>query len=430
MCAPPRRFAPPLLEKEGKERRRSHGRTRQHAFCNRHGRRHDRGLARLGRRDLAVGTRGLARIFRRGPADRRRQPDSRSLPRCGDHLRVPARAARQHRRASDQSDDLGCPQHRPDRARHGGLDAGRENRKGRGLRRLAHRRDLAARGARNAHRPLGSVDRAADEQRPAARPARARVEKPDARGFRRVLAHRAVRLRNLLLLVHRMRRFAAILLASLAALWPALPAAQHGAKPEINSPFLVNPDVARWKKGFENEDREVYRKRNEILAATGVKPGMAVADVGAGTGLFTMLFAQAVSPSGRVYAVDISRAFIEHIGERAKAEGLDNVTTILTKGTETELPEASVDLVYTCDTYHHFEHPGETLQSIRRALRPGGRMVVIDFQKIPGETHQQRIDHTRADKQTAIREIEAAGFRFVEEKKLMRENYFVVFQRP
>jgi len=217
-----------------------------------------------------------------------------------------------------------------------------------------------------------------------------------------------------------MRRFAAILLAALAALWPALAAAQHGAKPEINSPFLVNPDVARWKKGFENEDREVYRKRNEILAATGVKAGMAVADVGAGTGLFTMLFARAVSPGGRVYAVDISRAFIEYI----------NVTAILTKGTDTELPETSVDLVYTCDTYHHFEHPGETLLSIKRALKPGGRMVVIDFEKIPGETHQQRIDHTRADKQTAIREIEAAGFRFVEEKKLMRENYFVVFQRP
>src|SRR6266513_2532465 len=429
MCSPPRRFAPPLLEKEGKERR-SHGRTRQHAFCDRHGRRDDRGLARLDRRDLAVGARGLARIFRRGPADRRRQPDSRGLPRRGDHLRVPARAARQHRGAPDQPDDLGRPQHRPDRARHGGLDAGREDRKGRGPRRLAHRRDLAARHAWNAHRARGPVDRAADEQHPAARPARGRMEKPDARGFRRLLGDRAARLSHLLLLVHRMRRLAAILLASLAALWPAAPAAQHGAKPEINSPFLINPDVARWKKGFENEDREVYRRRNEILAAAGVKPGMAVADVGAGTGLFTLLFARAVSPGGRVYAVDISRAFIEYIGERAKAEGLDNVTTILTKGTETELPEASVDLVYTCDTYHHFEHPGETLQSIKRALKPGGRMVVIDFEKIPGQTHQQRIDHTRADKHTAIREIEAAGFRFVEEKKLMRENYFVVFQRP
>src|SRR5260221_6551818 len=166
------------------------------------------------------------------------------------------------------------------------------------------------------------------------------------------------------------------------------------------------------------------------MAATGVKPGMSVADVGSGTGLFTMLFANAVKPGGRVYAVDISQAFIEHIGERARVEGMDNVTTILTKGTETELPEASVDLVYTCDTYHHFEHPEKTLQSIKRALKPGGRMLVIDFQKIPRQTHHHRIDHNRADKQTAIREIEAAGFRFVEEKKLMRENYFVVFLRP
>ena len=207
------------------------------------------------------------------------------------------------------------------------------------------------------------------------------------------------------------------------ALLAATAAAQH----DINAPFLHDPDVMRWKKAFESEDREVYRKRNEIIAAAGVKPGMAVADVGAGTGLFTMLFARAVSPGGRVYAVDISPAFIEYIRERARAEGLDNVTAILTKGTETELPEASVDLVYTCDTYHHFERPRETLQSIRRALKPGGRMIVIDFEKIPGQTHQQRIDHTRADKQTAIREIEAAGFRFVEEKPLMRENWFVVF---
>ena len=218
--------------------------------------------------------------------------------------------------------------------------------------------------------------------------------------------------------------------AVLAALCPAISLAQHGAKPDINAPFLVNPDLERWKKTFESDDREVYRKRNEILAAAGVKPGMAVADVGAGTGLFTLLFAKAVMPGGRVYAVDISQAFIEHIRGRAKTEGLDNVTAILTKGTETELPEASVDLVYTCDTYHHFEHPEQTLQSIRRALRPGGRMVVIDFEKIPGETRKQRMEHTRADKQTAIREIEAAGFRFVEEKKLMTENYFVVFSRP
>jgi predicted methyltransferase len=215
----------------------------------------------------------------------------------------------------------------------------------------------------------------------------------------------------------------------LALLWPAFAAAQ-GASHDINQPFLVNPDVARWKNNLESEGREVYARRNEILAATGVKPGMAVADVGAGTGLFTLMFAQAVKPGGRVYAVDISQAFIEHIRQSAKARGLDNVTAVLTDGTETNLPDASVDLVYMSDTYHHFEHPGETLQSIRKALRPGGRMVVIDFERIPGVTSPQRIQHVRADKQTAIREIEAAGFRLIEEKKLMRENYFVVFQRP
>ncbi|HEX4797930.1 MAG TPA: class I SAM-dependent methyltransferase [Burkholderiales bacterium] len=220
------------------------------------------------------------------------------------------------------------------------------------------------------------------------------------------------------------------LIVALALLWPLMPAAQHGARPDINAPFLVNPDVARWKNNLENEGREVYAKRNEILAAAGVKPGMAVADVGAGTGLFTMMFAQAVKPGGRVYAVDISQAFIEHIRQTAKAQGLDNVTGIVNDGTGTGLPEASVDLVFISDTYHHFEHPRETLASIRKALRPGGRMVVIDFEKIPGETHKQRIDHVRADKDTAIKEIEAAGFRFLEEKKLMRENYFVVFQRP
>jgi ubiquinone/menaquinone biosynthesis C-methylase UbiE len=227
-----------------------------------------------------------------------------------------------------------------------------------------------------------------------------------------------------------MRPLLSALAASLVLLWPAPCAAQHGAKPNINAPFLHNTDVERWKKGFESDDREVYRKRMEILEATALKPGMAVADVGAGTGLFTMLFAKAVKPGGRVYAVDISQAFIAYIGERARAEGLDNVTTVLTKGTETELAEGSVDLVYTCDTYHHFEQPERTLQSIRRALKPGGRLVVIDFEKVPGQTHQQRIDHTRADKRTAMREIEAAGFRLVEEKKLMQENWFAVFSRP
>ena len=216
--------------------------------------------------------------------------------------------------------------------------------------------------------------------------------------------------------------------ATLAFLLLAAPlAAEEGAKPEINRPYVANTDVAAWNRAFESERREVYVKRDEIVAATGAKPGMTVADIGAGTGLFTMLFANAVKPGGSVVAVDISPAFVEYIQETAKKRRMRNVTAVLGNGSDVGLPEASMDLAYLSDVYHHFEHPEETLASIRKALKPGGRMVVIDYERIPGKTPKARIEHVRVDKQQAIREIEAAGFKLLEQKKLMRENYFLVF---
>ena len=222
-----------------------------------------------------------------------------------------------------------------------------------------------------------------------------------------------------------MSRLAAAILACTALAAHA----DEGAKPEINRPFVVDTDVARWNRSFENERREVYVKREQIVAASGVKPGMTVADIGAGTGLFTMLFAEAVKPGGNVVAVDISPAFVEYIRETAKKRRVRNVTAVLSDGTETQLPDGSVDLAYLSDVYHHFERPAETLASIRKALKPGGRMVVVDYERIRGVTPQARIEHVRVDKATAIREIEAAGFKLLAEKKLMRDNYFVVFTR-
>jgi ubiquinone/menaquinone biosynthesis C-methylase UbiE len=220
------------------------------------------------------------------------------------------------------------------------------------------------------------------------------------------------------------------LLACLASLvFAAAFAAEEGAKPEINRPYVVDTDVARWNKSFENERREVYVKRAEIVAAAGVKPGMTVADIGAGTGLFTMLFSDAVKPGGSVVAVDISPAFVEYIQETAKKRRVRNVTAILTDGVELKLPDASIDLVYMSDVYHHIERPAETLASIRRVLKPGGRLVIVDYERIPGVTPPSRVEHVRVDKQGAIREIEAAGFGLLEEKKkMMRDNYFLVFK--
>jgi ubiquinone/menaquinone biosynthesis C-methylase UbiE len=205
-------------------------------------------------------------------------------------------------------------------------------------------------------------------------------------------------------------------------------AAAQGAKPEINEPYR-NPDYEKWRQGFETESREVYQQRHAIVAAARAQPGMAVADVGAGTGLFTRLFATQVGAEGRVYAVDIARAFIEGNLRRAREAGHHNVIGIESTQHDTRLPADAIDLVFICDAYHHFEQPQAMLASIRRALRPGGTLVLIDFERIPGVSPDWILKHVRAGKDGFRAEIEAAGFRFVEEAQLMRENYFLRFAR-
>src|SRR4029077_2017625 len=125
---------------------------------------------------------------------------------------------------------------------------------------------------------------------------------------------------------------------------------------------------------FEVESREIYTQRKEIVVACKLKPGMAVADIGAGTGLFTRLFAKEVGPQGKVYAVDIAAKFIEHIEKTAQDEGLKNVGGVVCTADSVRLPAKSIALAFVCDTYHHFEFPFKTLASIHEALRPGGQL--------------------------------------------------------
>lgn len=200
----------------------------------------------------------------------------------------------------------------------------------------------------------------------------------------------------------------------------------QGASPEINEQYR-DPDYARWQRNLETEGREVYEKRLAIVDAVGLKPGQAVADVGAGTGLFTRLFAARVGPQGRVFAVDIAKAFVEGNLQRARAARLENVVGVVSTQTDTRLEANSVDIVFVCDAYHHFEDPPAMLASIRRALRPGGTLVVVDFERIPGTSPDWILKHVRAGKEEFRREIEAAGFGFAGEAKLMRENYFLRF---
>ena len=152
-----------------------------------------------------------------------------------------------------------------------------------------------------------------------------------------------------------------------------------------------------------------------------------MADIGAGTGFLTRMFARAVAEKGTVWAVDISDELIEHIKKSAREEGLSNIRAIVCDQDDTKLPPNSVDLVFMADTYHHFELPAKTMASVYRALRKGGQLIVIDYHRKEGETDEWILDHIRADRGTVIREIQAAGFGVVGEAGFLEENYFLRF---
>jgi ubiquinone/menaquinone biosynthesis C-methylase UbiE len=214
----------------------------------------------------------------------------------------------------------------------------------------------------------------------------------------------------------------------------ALGSSANSVKPGINSRFLdPDLDVDEWVERFETEDREIYDQRHEIVAAIGLRPGQAVADVGAGTGLFTALFASEVGASGKVYAVDIAPRFVELIRTRAAQAGLSQITGVVCTERSIELPPESVDVAFICDTYHHFEYPFDTMASIRRALRRNGELVVVDFHRIPGTSSDWVMDHVRAGQDVFTREIEArieaSGFSKIEELPLLRENYVLRFRK-
>jgi predicted methyltransferase len=205
------------------------------------------------------------------------------------------------------------------------------------------------------------------------------------------------------------------------------PAQEQSVRPGINDSFR-NPNVDEYVGRFERDGRDAWDHRKEVLAACRLEPGMDVADIGAGTGLFTRLFAPLVGPKGRVYAVDISEKFVKHIEQTAVEQGLESVVGVVCPADSVGLPPESVDLVFICDTYHHFEFPHKTMRSLHRALRPGGQVVLIDFHRIEGVSDEWVLNHVRAGQDVFTREIEAAGFKQVEEKKdLLKESYFVRF---
>jgi ubiquinone/menaquinone biosynthesis C-methylase UbiE len=200
--------------------------------------------------------------------------------------------------------------------------------------------------------------------------------------------------------------------------------------PQINAQFQEGR-VKDFIKRFESNDREVFVKRREIADVLGLKPGMAVADIGAGTGLFTRLFADAVGPGGKVYAVDISKDFLEYIAAGARTRGQPQIETVRGTQETTNLPARSVDVAFLCNVYHHLENHEQILASIHRALRPGGLLVLVEFDRVEGKSATFVLKHVRASQTEFRREIEEAGFKplTLSQAPRLKENFITRFQK-
>lgn len=223
-------------------------------------------------------------------------------------------------------------------------------------------------------------------------------------------------------------RFAVLLVLAFA--WTAPAAAQTDHSHDNNSQFRsADVDIQKWLKRLENPNRDVIAHRAGVIAALGLKPGQSVADVGAGTGAYMEGIAQILGDTGRYYGVDISPAFIGHMRDRAVHAGLGNVTLIVGRDDDATLPPASVDMILVVNTYHHFSDVEPMLASLHRALKPGGQLVIVEFDRVEGVSRQWILDHIRAGKATFRTEIEAAGFRLIEEVAGtgLKENFALRF---
>jgi ubiquinone/menaquinone biosynthesis C-methylase UbiE len=185
--------------------------------------------------------------------------------------------------------------------------------------------------------------------------------------------------------------------------------------------------AAEWAEVLERKDRDEWQKPDEVVAALGLEPGQNVADIGAGSGYFSVRLARAAGPAGNVYAVDIQQDLIDHLAARAQAEGLANLAPTLGSPHDPALAASSVDLIFICDVAHHIENRQAYYAKLANALRPGGRIAIVDFYKrdLPvGPGVAMKI--AKAD---MIAELAQAGFALQGEHGFLPYQYFLVFAR-
>ncbi len=196
----------------------------------------------------------------------------------------------------------------------------------------------------------------------------------------------------------------------------ASPVAPQGQQRKTSEPYTGDLSI------FDSPGREDRLQINRVMDILGIAPGKAVADIGAGSGWFTVRAAKRMSGRGLVYAVDINPEAIRYVDDRARKEQLQNVKTILGQADNPLLPARSVDAVLLLKTYHEVAQPVALLQNLRAALRPGAKVGVID-RNGNGENHGVGRD-------VVIREAKQAGYKLIDQYDFVQADkmdYFLIF---
>jgi ubiquinone/menaquinone biosynthesis C-methylase UbiE len=178
----------------------------------------------------------------------------------------------------------------------------------------------------------------------------------------------------------------------------------------------------QWAHVFDDPARDTWQKPHEVIQALAPKPNAVIADIGSGTGYFSVRFANMV-PKGRVYGVDIEPDMVKYLAERAKQEGLKNITAIAGAADDPRLPEKA-DLIILVDVFHHVEDRERYFHKLRGSLKPGGRIAIIDFRmdSPDGPPPSARIAPARVKA-----ELASAGYALVQEHTFLPYQYFLVF---
>lgn len=204
------------------------------------------------------------------------------------------------------------------------------------------------------------------------------------------------------------------------------------AEPLAPQPYgTEDTNVELWLENMEVGSRELYAAREAVVEALQLSTGEVVADIGSGTGLYTVLFSPAVGEDGVVFAVDIETRFLKLVNQRVADLDLENVVLVFSRQDDVTLPRESTDTIFIADSYHYFRDPEDILGSIRGALRPGGRLVIVDYHLDEEARADPNKKHLRFGKDGLVSEIEGFGFRLANEPTVdgLSEFYMVVFER-